>query len=61
MSGCYHIEVVAYGLDDTARDALFDRIADAAHDLDEQVTVSGGLPNSGECDCVTTDPTEVTS
>ena len=55
MSRCYHIEVVAYGLDDTATDALFDRIADAAHELDEQLTVSGGIPKSGDCDCIGTD------
>jgi hypothetical protein len=56
---CYHVEVVAYGLDDEARDALFDRIADAAHDLDEEVTVGGGVPNEGECHCVTDAAAEV--
>ena len=33
MSRCYHIEVVAYGLDDAANDALFDRVMYAAQNL----------------------------
>jgi len=55
---CYHIEVVAYGLNDAATDALFERVADAAHALDEQVTVSGRIPNGGQCDCETGVPWE---
>lgn len=39
---CYKVEVYAYGLDDAAIDALFDRVADAAHELDEEVTCTGG-------------------
>jgi hypothetical protein len=33
------ITVYAYGLTVEQADALFDRVADAAHELDEQVTV----------------------
>lgn len=38
----YKIEIHAYGLDDAAVDALFDRVATAAHALDEEVTCTGG-------------------
>lgn len=37
------ITVTAFGLDAAALEALFDRVADAAHALDEQVTCSGSL------------------
>jgi hypothetical protein len=38
---CVKIEVHAHGLSDKAWDALFDRVADAAHKLDEEVTCGG--------------------
>jgi hypothetical protein len=47
---CYHVEVVAYGLDDEALDALFARVADAAHALDEPVTVTGGRGSGCGCE-----------
>ena len=38
----YTITVQAFDMTDDQIDALFDRVADAAHALDEQVTVGGG-------------------
>lgn len=56
-SGLAHITVHYFELDDAETEALFDRIADAAHDLDEPVTVGmedcrcdGGAPWGGESD-----------
>lgn len=40
----YRIEVSAFGLNAAEAEALFDRVADAAHALDEQVTCYGGRP-----------------
>ena len=37
----YTVIVQAFGLNAAAREALFDRIADAAHELDEPVFCSG--------------------
>jgi hypothetical protein len=36
----FEITVAAFGLDLAAQVALFDRVADAAHELDEQVMCS---------------------
>lgn len=43
----YEITVYAYGLTVPQLDALFTRIAEAAHALDEEVSVSGGPPGGG--------------
>lgn len=37
----FQMTVYAYGLTPDAEDALFNRVADAAHVLDEQVTCAG--------------------
>lgn len=36
------ITIQAFGLTDAEAEAMFDRVADAAHDLDEEVTCSMG-------------------
>ena len=43
MSDDYEVIVSAFGLSAEQFDALFDRVAEAAHALDESVTCSGGM------------------
>lgn len=39
----FRMEVVGFGLSEAEADALFERVADAAHALGEQVACSGGM------------------
>lgn len=44
----YTVTVRGFGLDQDARNALFDRVADAAHAHDEEVFCSGDPDNQGQ-------------
>lgn len=43
----YTITVHAFGLDDAAKEAMFDRIVEAAHALDEEVFCIGASGYQG--------------
>ena len=50
---CWQVEIFCADMTGTQIDELFDRVAEAAHALDEQVSVSS--KPSPDCDCCTSE------